>query len=67
MSDEPDKPKNFAELAEQESVGLLREFLDFLGENQKWWLLPIILALLLVGVLLVFGGSAISPFLYPFF
>ena len=60
---EPD----FESQATEDSPGLLREFIDFLRENRKWWLAPIILTLLLLGLLLIAGGSAISPFIYPFF
>ena len=36
--------------------------------RKKWWLLPIILVLLLVGVLLVFAqGSVLAPFIYTIF
>ena len=35
-------------------------------ERKKFWLAPIIIVLLLLGVLLVFGsGSAAAPFIYP--
>jgi hypothetical protein len=41
---------------------------DFLKERKKWWLLPIIFVLLLVGFLLVFASSsALAPFIYPMF
>ena len=36
-------------------ASLLREFWEFLKVRKKWWLLPIILVLLLIGVLLVFA------------
>jgi len=57
----------FAAQAEGESQGLLREYWDFLLHNKKWWLIPIVVALLLVGVLIVFGGSAAAPFIYTLF
>ena len=57
----------FAAQAEQQSQGLLREYIDFLKHNKKWWLLPIIFALLLVGVLIIFGGTAAAPFIYTLF
>ena len=41
----------FARQAEGQSQGLLREYWDFLLNNKKWWLIPIVVALLLVGVL----------------
>ncbi len=57
----------FAKQAEQASTGLMREFFDFLRHNKKWWLTPIILVLLLVGLIIVFGGSVAAPFIYTLF
>jgi hypothetical protein len=49
-------------------IGLLREFWAFMRERKKWWLLPIIVVMLLVGSLLVFAqGSALAPFIYTIF
>jgi hypothetical protein len=46
----------------------LRDFWMFLKERKKFWLVPIILILLLLGVLVVFvGGSAAAPFIYTLF
>ncbi len=40
----------------------------FMKVRKKYWLLPIILTLLLVGILIVFtGGSALAPFIYTLF
>jgi hypothetical protein len=40
----------------------------FLKERKKWWLFPVILVLLVLGILIVFGGgSAIAPFIYTLF
>jgi len=37
-------------------------------ENKKFWLAPIVLTLVLVGVLLVLAkGSALAPFIYTLF
>ncbi len=58
---------DFASAAEQKQPGLLREFADFLFENKKWWLTPIILVLLLMGLLIVLGGSGAAPFIYTLF
>ena len=47
---------------------LFREFWDFLRMRRAWWLAPIIIMLLFVGVLIVFGqSSAVSPFIYALF
>lgn len=55
------------EYASQPQPGIAREFLDFLLHNKKWWLTPIILVLLLVGLLAVLGGSGAAPFIYTLF
>ena len=48
--------------------GLLLEFWGFLKIRKAWWLTPIIVMLLLVGVLIIFGqSSALSPFIYALF
>lgn len=47
---------------------LISDLWKFLKERKKWWLLPVILVLLGVGVLLVLSsGSAIAPFIYTVF
>lgn len=47
---------------------LLKDAWSFLKVRKKWWLLPIVLMMFLVGVLIVFGqSSAVSPFVYALF
>ena len=64
-------PKNQAEEFEQHAqgrqIGIVREFIDFLAHNKKWWLTPVILVLLLVGALIVLGGTGAAPFIYTLF
>jgi len=46
----------------------LREFWFFLRERKKFWLIPIVVALTLVGSLLVLVQvSAVEPFIYTLF
>lgn len=50
------------------TMGLLREFCAFLGERKKFWLLPIIVILVLLGALIIFtSGTALAPFIYTIF
>jgi len=38
---------------------------DFMKENKKWWLLPTVILLILVGSLIFLSqASALSPFIY---
>ena len=49
-------------------LAIVREFWDFLRVRKKWWLVPIMVFLLLLGGLLVFAkGSALAPFIYSLF
>ncbi|MCF8256853.1 MAG: DUF5989 family protein [Flavobacteriales bacterium] len=46
----------------------LSELWQFMSERKKFWLAPIIITLMLLGLLLVFGGgSAVAPFVYTLF
>ncbi len=58
---------SFAEAAQEEQPGLLREFGEFLMESKAWWLTPIVVVLLLVGVLIFLSGTAAAPFIYTLF
>jgi hypothetical protein len=50
------------------NAGVLRQLWIFLRVRKKWWLLPVLLVLLLVGGLLVFAqGSVLAPLVYPIF
>jgi hypothetical protein len=49
-------------------LSILREFWSFLRVRKKWWLAPIVLMLLLLGLILVLSeGSALAPFIYSLF
>jgi hypothetical protein len=46
----------------------MSELWAFLLSNKKYWLLPIVVMLVLLGTLLVLaGGSALAPFIYTLF
>jgi hypothetical protein len=46
----------------------LKDIWLFIRERRKYWLAPIIIFLLLLGILIVFGGgSAVAPFIYSIF
>ena len=46
----------------------LKDLWNFMRERKKFWLAPVIIVLLLLGILIVFGGgSALAPFIYTLF
>ena len=49
-------------------MDFIKEFARFLMNRKKYWLAPILLAMLLIGFLIVFSkGSAVAPFIYTVF
>ncbi len=51
-----------------ENKGLVGEFWSYLRIRKKWWLTPIIIMMVLVGLLIVLGQSSVlSPFIYSLF
>jgi hypothetical protein len=47
---------------------IIREYFSFLRENKKWWLMPIVITFVLLGLLIVLSkGSALAPFIYTIF
>ncbi len=49
-------------------MSFLSEFWAFLRARKKYWLLPIIVTMVLLGGLLILAkGSAIAPFIYTLF
>ncbi len=49
-------------------MDFLKDIWHFMKERRKFWLAPVIIILLLIGLLIVFGGSsAIAPFIYTIF
>lgn len=58
---------DFAHQAGMAPRGFLLELWDFVRVNKKWWLTPIILVLLVLGTLIVLGGTAAAPFIYTLF
>ena len=70
MSAEPhkrDSKDDLDSLADSSGQGFFGELIYFLKTSKRWWLTPIILAILLLGLLVIFGGSGAAPFIYTLF
>jgi hypothetical protein len=46
---------------------LVKEFALFLKQERRWWLVPLVVILLVLGALIIFSsGSVLAPLMYPF-
>ena len=52
---------------ERKHVGVVGELVAFLRENKKWWLIPLVVVLFMMGALILLSGSAAAPFIYTLF
>lgn len=64
-----DAPRDFEKAARAKPPGLLRELIALLRQNKKWWLLPILIMLFILGVLIAVSiiAPGAVPFIYPLF
>ncbi|MFU8860432.1 MAG: DUF5989 family protein [Cyclonatronaceae bacterium] len=47
---------------------IVRDLFNFVRERRKFWLVPVIFFLLILGFLIVIGGgSSVAPFIYTLF
>ena len=67
-ADAPERHDDFAEQLDQaEQLPFLLELWQFMRDNKKWWLGPIVLVLLLLGGLIALSGTVAAPFVYTLF
>lgn len=67
MKEDHSEKDAFLAAGKDKDPSLVAEFIGFMKENKKWWLSPIILVLLLLGLLVLLGGSGVAPFIYSLF
>jgi competence protein ComGC len=48
-------------------MDFLKDLWKYLKERKKWWLAPLIIVFILIGVLLILGGTSLAPFIYTLF
>jgi hypothetical protein len=49
-------------------IAFVRELFQFMRVRKKFWLLPLVMLMLLLGLLMVFTqGSVVAPFIYTMF
>ncbi len=57
----------FEQAQQDKQLSLAGEFMAMLAQNKRWWLLPIVLVLGAMGVMAIFAGTGIAPFIYTMF
>ncbi len=46
---------------------MVREFFDFMMQTKKWWMIPIVLVLLILGTLIMLTANPVSFMIYMLF
>lgn len=60
------KKSQFEQVATK-NKSIVGDIVDYLKANKKWWLLPILSTLFIIGVLLLLSTTAAAPFIYTLF
>ncbi|TWT82823.1 hypothetical protein CA13_42860 [Planctomycetes bacterium CA13] len=66
-NDDGTQQSEFEREASRGENSLVREFGHFLLENKKWWLVPLISSLLLLGLISLLAAGGAAPFIYTLF
>jgi len=62
------KKSEFEQIAaDSGDASFAREMWEFLKQNKKWWLLPIIILFCIFGVLILLTNTGLAPFIYTLF
>ena len=63
----PENKNDFERAGDERPPTLVQEFMQFIVENKKWWMIPILLSFALIGVLAVLSSTGAAPFIYTLF
>jgi hypothetical protein len=67
MEPQPPRDREFEELASARQPSLISELIEFLRDNKKWWLIPILAVLAVFGLVAFLASSSVGPFIYALF
>lgn len=67
MTDDPRREPDFADKLSAKKAGFFAEFWAYLRHSKKWWMLPILAVLLLLGGLVLLSSTGLGPFIYALF
>ena len=58
-----EEQNEFEQAGNEKPLSLIEEFLVFIRENKKWWLIPILLIFGLIGILVTLSATGVAPFI----
>ena len=64
---DPEDKNEFEQAGEARPPTLVQEFMQFIVENKKWWMIPILLSFGLIGLLVILSSTGAAPFIYTLF
>ena len=67
QTNQDNSSKDFLDASENSGGGLVSEFMGFMKENAKWWLLPFLIVFGILGLALILGSTGAAPFIYTMF
>ena len=67
MGTDEKKTESLEDAAGHEPQGIVAEYVGFLRHSKKWWLVPILVAVVILGVLTILASTGAAPFLYTLF
>jgi hypothetical protein len=57
----------FEKASDRKDSNVAFQFLAMLKQNKKFWLLPMVVGLVALGLLIILGGTGAAPFIYSLF
>ena len=51
----------------KKNPGFVRDLVMFIKQNKKWYLIPVIVSIFLLGILIALGSTGAAPFIYTLF
>lgn len=67
MTAKPPSESDLENMADSSEPSLVAEFVEFLRDNKKWWLIPILIILAVCGLAAFLSTTAVAPFIYALF
>lgn len=64
MPEKSSDAREFEQEAQGRRMSIIGEFWEFLKHNKKWWLLPILVVMFLMGILVVLSLTPLGPLIY---